>query len=452
MELLFGAASTEAAAPEPAKHPDQKGSGKSLLQAITDDAPAAPPAEPPKPEVKKDDTPPPAKPDEPEVRVRRRRSDPPPAPVTPPTPPPAPAPAPEKKEPSEDEKFEAGLLDEERDQLELARYAEKADPTKYKGYAAKVAKFLKDHQEYLEKNPKATEPGSAEAEAYQAWLAKNQATLPPREQRQLEHNRIAEKARTEALKESDEKFAEIHDDNFRRDQEPVIKKEADTFFSQLAAEALPKELAEAVKAEGIEKAKAKYPMEYQIAGEEMANAADYVEEFRRLTTINPKTRRPLKAFDPANAKHNEILEFITTRCNEFKNGAPGEDAQTRATRLKMLTRVGSNGTPERFLTRDEYFKLPAEQRAGFWTFSHEQIIAMKRIDAQRKIAARIEAESKAREAQGWVRRPAAASSTPPAPEPKGAPPAPRPAPIAGGGGNAPSDQPEKSLSIMYGAS
>lgn len=452
MELLFGAASSDPG-PTPEKkldHPDQAGSGKSLIQALSDTPPAPKPDDTaPKPAPKPDDSTPPKK-EEPEVRVRRRRSDPPPPPAPAPTPAtPAPAPPPEKKEPTDDEKFKAELLEEERDQLELAEYAEKSNPTKYKGYAAKVTKFLKDHQDYLEKNPKATEPGSAEAEAYQLWLAKNQATLPVREQRQLELARVAENAKAEALRESEEKFSEIRDDNFRRDQEPIIKKEADQFFSELAASALPAELAAVVKAEGVEKAKEKFPLEYQIAAEEMANGADYVEEFRRLTTTNPKTNRRLKAFDPNNPVHVGILDFVNRQCDMFKNGFEGEDEATRANRLKLQTQV-RDGRTVQFLTRDEFFKLKPEQRAGFWTFSHEQIIAMKRIDVAKRIDTRIKGEVKSREAQGWVRRPAAGAAPAPAPEPKGAPPAPRPSPIAAGGG-APQDQQEKALGLLYGA-
>lgn len=451
MELLFGAASSDPGPPPEKKldHPGQAGSGKSLIQAISEPAPEKNPDDAaPKPAPKPDDAAPP-KPAEPEVRVRRRRSDPPPAPPpAAPTPPPAPAPAPENKGPTDDERFKADLLDEERDQLELAEYAEKANPTKYKGYAAKVTKFLKEHQDYLEKNPKATEPGSAEAEAYQVWLAKNQATLPAREQRQLELARVAENAKAEALRESDEKFSEIHDDNFRRDQEPVIKKEADQFFSQLAAEALPADLAAVVKAEGVEKAKEKFPLEYQIAAEEMASGADYVEEFRRLTTTNPKTNRRLKAFDPNNPMHVGILEFVNRQCDMFKNGYEGEDEATRANRIKLQTQM-RDGRPAQFLTRDEFFKLKPEQRTGFWTFSHEQIIGMKRIDVAKRIETRIKGEVKAREAQGWVRRPAAGAAAAPPPEQKGAPPAPRPSPIAGGNG-APQDQQEKALGLLYG--
>lgn len=364
------------------------------------------------------------------VRVRRR---PPPTP----TPTPAPTPPPPEKQKTEEEKFEEGLLDEEKDQLELARYAEQKNPAKYKGYSAKVSKFLKDHQTYLEKNPKATEPGSDEAAEYQAWLTKNSVTLPARELRTLEHERITEKAKAEAAKESDAKFGELHDENFRRDTEPKVRAEADAFFNRLAAEALPADLAKAVKDLGLEKAKAAYPLEYRVSAEVMTETTADVEEFRRITTYNPRTNRPLKPFDPANPQHLRILDFVREQCALFqKDGLEGKH--------KFLKQDGKS-----FLTRDDYFNLKPADRGPYWTFKDDQIVQIAQFAAKKRIEDKIKAEHKLREDDGYVRKTTAAPTEPPAPPPPGSPPAPRPTQIPSAGGTA-EDKPERAFSLLMG--
>lgn len=444
-KLLFEAAESETKKAADDSVPTSS-SGRSLVQAMSEPV-ADPTAEEKaakeksqkeaadKAQKEKDDAAAAAAPAKP-IRVRQKKSE--PAPTPTPTPTPV---AEQPKTKTEDEKFEEGLLEEERDQLELAKYAEKNDPTKYKGYAARVGKFLKEHQTYLEKNPKALEPGSAEADAYQAWLTKNDVKLSSRESRILEVRREAERIADSRIKENDGKFAELHDESFRRDEEPKIKREADVFFNQLAETAIPKELQAAVKELGLEKAKAAHPLEWRISAEEMTRAAADVEEFKLITTSNPKTGRALKAYDANNPQHARILGFITAQCDSFKNGYEGETPANRAARVRLHTKEGKT-----FITRDEYFSLKPEQRAGHWTFTKDDIVKLQGLAAAREIEARIARENDVRKAEGWTR--STASAPPPKPAP-GAPPAPRPTPIPSAGAPV-EDKLDKATALMMG--
>ncbi len=454
-KLLFDAADSEktaAAAPKV-----DAPYGKSLSQALDEQTPeekngTAPP--PPSPgDKKKDETPPPpaTPPAEKKVKVRRREE---PAPAPPPTPA-APIPAPEPpKAKTEDELFEEGLLDEERDQLEVARFAETKDPAKYRGYAAKVTKFLKEHQAYLEKNPKAVQAGTDEAEAYETWLKTNNVALAPREAKILERELITEKARQETLKSTESQMAELHDDNFRRDNEPKIKAEADAVFSKLAHEAAPPDFVKLAQEKGMEEAKKQYPTEYRITTNVLTEAASDIEELRRLTTKNPRTGNPLRMYDGTNPQHVRVLKFMREQCDYFKNGPENEKPDVREARLRMHNQGGKT-----FLTRDEFYTLRPEQRERHWTFTPDQIVSMKFQAAKAMVAAQVKEEYAAREAEGWVRKapaPAAANGTPPPPPapPPGSTPGVRPTPIpAGNNGNADGqDAPEKVLGLMMGES
>lgn len=375
------------------------------------------------------------------VRVRRKPAPPPTAPAA------AAAPAaPKAEEKTDQQKWEESLLDEERDQLELARFAEKDNPSKYAGFAAKTEKYLKEHAAYLEKNPGATEPGSDAAAAYEQWLQKHKPSLSPAEGRRLEVRREANRIADEKLAASKTEIEALHEETFRRDAEPKAKSEADAFFRDAADFAMPEDLAKLAKEKGLAEAKKAFPMEYRIAGEVLSDAADQVEELIRITTKNPRTNRPLVAYDPNNKKHAAILTFINTQCNAFKNGVPGEPPAQRATRLRAQIRDG-----KRFATRIEYYSMPEDQRAPYWTFSREDLISMKRFEAKHTIASRIEAETKRLEAEGFVRR-RPESAAAPGPSGGGAPPAPRPGQIPAGDGAAPSGGAmEREMNLIYGA-
>jgi hypothetical protein len=434
LRLLFDAAESEK--PDPSASTDVL-VGKSLIQTIDEPAGEPPPA-PPKPEDKKPAADAPPKPEDKPIKIRRTAKQEPPAP---PPPPPAPKDEPRPKEKSEYEKFEETLIDEERDQLDVARFAESKDPGKYKGLASRTLTFLKAHQEYLEKNPQATEPDSEAAEKYQEWLGKNTITLPPREMRMLEREMIAEVTREKVAKETDSKLSEIHDENFRRDKEPEIRREVDDFFNKTAQAAIPPEFAAMAREKGIEEAKKAFPTEFRVASEVLTETAGEVEEFRRLTTINPRTGRPLAAYDPNSPKHAKIVAFIREQCDWFKNGVPGENEDQRTARVRAQNQGG-----KQFLTRDEYYSMSIDQRGPYWTFTPEQVVAMQTEVAKRRISDRVKQEYSMRESEGWVRRPA--QSAAPEQRPAGAPPAPRPSPMPGGS-PAP-ELPDRTFELLVG--
>lgn len=444
-KLLFEAADSE----KPIEEKEKDKGGRSLMQAIDTPVPPEDPAAAKakadaeaKAKLDKSGDPPPAEDTGP--KVRKRKAEPAPAPPAPP--PVAPKPEPEhKSEPSPDAAFEAGLLEEEKDQLELARFAEGKDPAKYRGYAGRVTKFLKDHQTYLEKNPSATDPNGDGADEYKAWLAKNNINLPPRELKLLEREQIEDRALSRARNENDTKFADIHDENFRRDKLPEIAKQANEFFQKLAADALPAELAKDAKEKGVEEAKKLHPLEFRVSVEEMTQAASDIEELRKITTYNPKTGKPVVMFNSSNPQHEGLLTFIRTQCENFKNGAPGETPQQKDLRLRSQVQKGLS-----FLGRDEYMALKPEQRAAYWTFTIDDIVAMKAAHAKNEIARRVKEEHTRREAEGYTRRVFVAPGTPAPPGFAPTPPAPgRPTPIPSRS-NGTAEVPDRTFNLLMG--
>ena len=418
---LIGAVdpSTEAAAKAETPPPEEESTrGRSLLDAIDDPTPPAPKPDDKKPAAAPVVEPPPAP--EKTIKVRKRA----PEPVAPPPPAPVYTP-PVKPTKTAEQEFEEALLPEEREQLENARYAEAKFPGKHTGLAAKTAKFLKDHAAKL--NDPAFDP---EGDDYKQWLAKNAVALTPRDAREIERERDRETIRAETKAQ----LSEQDDATFRQIEEPKVKQRADGFYATLANEAIPADLLKSIQTEGMAVAEKKFPIEFKIASDLTTAATNDIEEFMRITHVNTRTGRTLRAYDPANEQHTRLISFVNSACEAFKAGGKG---------------LVKNG--QQFLTREEYFSIKdRNQRAAYWTFSNDDIIAQARVTTKQSIAKRIDAEHARLKEMGFTRT-IPGSGTPPAgTPPAGSPPAPRGAPIPTEGA-AQEDAIDPLISRLYGS-
>jgi hypothetical protein len=376
-------------------------------------APATPAApEPPKPP--KAGEPPATPPAEPGIRARRpappKRPD---LPISAPAPtPPAPAAA---TPPQNDEEFERGLVEGEKQMLDDARYAEKAFPAKYKGLGDKVRGFIKAHTKFLEDHPDIADDDPA----YKKFLADNRPTMSRVESREIEEHRIAERARGPV----DARVSQLEHQIFERDETPKIEKFANDTYQQLAREALPEEISKLIKEKGglTEEIKAEFGDELETAHTIFTIVANDLKEFKRLTTKHPGSGKPLVEFDDKNPQHTRLTQMVADLCENFK-----------ATGGAQLQRNG-----KWFVTRDEWNQIDPARRGEFWTFTNAELEkrALAIVPTTVKETIRIKQEDLKR--RGYVRnRPApAAPATPPAnpPPPPGSP-ALRPSPVPGGAG------------------
>ena len=317
--------------------------------------------------------------------------------------------------------WESGLLDEEKDQLEIARFAEKANPTKYKGYGERTEKFLREHAAKTDADD--FDPDSDE---YKAWLAKERPAMSNSEIRILERERGAETAREEARKQS----SEVLDKTFRAMEAPAVKRDADAYFTKASTEVLPPEVAKVFK-ESPAKAREQYPLEYEIVEKVLDAHTNVVEEMFLLTRTNPDTGRTLRAFDEANPLHMQALQLVNATDAEFKRSGGAE-----------LVRNG-----RRFLPRTELARVPAADRGKYWTFTSKEIADRSTGSVRAQIAQQITGENERMKKLGFERRmPAAAAAEAPA---KKSPPAPRPS-VNTGTGEAAGSAGDNLMSSFFG--
>lgn len=417
--------------------------GRSLVQTISeakDEEPAAGDKKDgdgkpkkdgdPAPAGEKKETPPPA----PEKTIGGRRKAPKAKPAPAPTPAASPAPVvpPAKTEDPKKDLDGIELVDEEKEQLGLAEFAEAKDPVKYKGLLAKTVKYLKDHAKFLEEQRKSDPEVQFDASnsAYQAWLAKNRPPMSSADVREIQRAQITDQVRRDVTPEMEE----MRDDIFRRESEPVVREAITQFNNVVFDHALPEGLAKLIKEKGLAEAQKTMGLEVKVSEAVLREAIPDLEEMLRLTTINPKTGRGVVKYDASKPQHQKIVNLINVVCDNF-NKHGGKD-RVRGGR--------------QFLPRAQFYKLPADQQAGYWTFSPAEIAKYSSVFAKGEIARRIKVQREEFTRLGFKQEPVA---PPPAPAKSSeAPPAPRGEPSSGGGGNLPKDDVEKYTDLMFGKS
>lgn len=354
----------------------------------------APPAADGKPAAQ-----PAAEPTDTPLRVRKQKVVRPELPIDAPAAPKADLPAAGK---DIDPNWEAGLDDEKKEILADARDAEKQFPH-HKGLAARTAKFLKE-----DAAQRAATDFDNQSPEYRAWLDKNQPKLTRTEIRELEKTRAINFAREGLGGE----ITDLKHRLFVQNNEPKIEAEARQIFNQLSHTALPDEIAAAIKKDGYDKASETYRLELETAQEVLTTVADDLKEFKKLSTKDPETGRPMAAeatdpSDPRYAQHQRLNLMVTNVCENFKNNAPA-DQQLR------------NG--KWFVTRDEWHSIRPEQRHRFWTFSNSELATVAQQAVKHVVATKITEKRGTFSRYGW--QPPVAKTPPAAPPKPNEPPQP----------------------------
>jgi len=351
-----------------------------------------------KPDEKKPDAPAEKKEDAPapvERPIRKRVRQEPPVPVAAPAPIVVAAPAPAV----DDRAWEKDLLEEERDQLEAARFAEQKFPEKYKGLGDKVSKFLKEHAAKL-----AAPDFDQQDPRYTDWLNKNRPTLSQHEVRMIERAR----AKEETLAEVQESQKDLYDESFRQFTKPVVQAKGTAFFKEALLESLPDEVRAALNdpAKGVEYVKEQFPLEVDIAENITRAASDDAQTFLELTTVNPKTSRPLTAYDKNNPAHRRAIEMVRDISTDYRTEIANKPERFR------------NG--KAYVTRLEYANLEPARRAEFWTLPDAEVLTLYRRRVKGIVGNAIKGERD--RLQRYFRKPAGT----PAPQDDASPPAQRP--------------------------
>lgn len=198
----------------------------------------------------------------------------------------------------EDEEYLKKLTDEQRDELELAAFAETKGKT---GLRKQLIDFYKKMDEFVAENPDEEMDG----EAFQKFRKENEPKLTKSERRSLEREMIIEQATTKAREEVAKEFEPVVTELNQMKSAPVLKRVADDVQASLTlkiegvSEAMEadvvKEIAAMPRAQAVEK----FPIEAPI----VFGATRAAQELTRIW-------RGERQVDMQDGTHAWLMDFI----------------------------------------------------------------------------------------------------------------------------------------------
>lgn len=275
---------------------------------------------------------------------------------------------------AQDEEYEAGLEEEQREELELARFAAQKNPERYKDLPRQIVSYFRAADaEYDRLRQANAETADAEIKA---WTEENKPQgLSYRERKTFIESRAEEKvlSKTERMiAERDERYErELHQLKVK----PQIEKSVEVFRDQtrksmaLAGEDQPGvELAARAKEVGWDAAIDEDKIEGPIVRQVHQNAELLARAYLDIATGTTP-------FDPDNRTHASVLDFVIQDGQRFAQA--GGDARVREL----------NGVKKTFLPRDQYVAVQAKDankaQQEHWTFEDHEILARLAEDAAR---------------------------------------------------------------------
>lgn len=321
------------------------------------------------------------------------------------------------------------LSPDEREELALAEYAEKKDPSK-KGLSDQFRAFYKAQKDFLTKAV-AEDPDydPDQDPKFKQFLAKHEPKLPSHERKKLITDQIAERAAEEGYKKARQELLPEVEQTKRKlremEERPKVQKRLETFVDEVAT-GMPEEIVKFYEANGRDVAKVQeaFPVEFEIISGLVSSAAKLGDEFLSV-------RRGIKDFDPVtNPDHKFLDGFVREQGALFMAKAPRQ----------ALVRDGKQFIP------------PHQWKAGMekthWTFGDEDVLHMLKVQAQNAAKQRISEEQARVERVLAAKQKRAAvppGATPPA-EPKiDTPVSPKVTPAPVSSGEAPPSSPESGI-------
>jgi len=285
------------------------------------------------------------------------------------------------------DEFENGLLPEEKEVYDLAKYASDNMP-EYKGADEQFKKYFTGTRQYIEKRLK-DDPhlNLSEDEEYRTFIARNRPKFGSSDARKVEQEMLLEKAEARAREKLRPEIERV-----KREQEKIAlapkvqHKKAQV--QQVVKNIIPEDFRKVLEEEGgLDKLSKTKPMEFAaidaVTGQAMASANLLVD----ITTGNVN-------YDPANNDHVALLDWVNQQQDAFINsGQTHRDGKV-------------------FMRRERYFQLPESKRSEYYTWSDDDLLQVIAIRSQEAINVSLQRQQEMLKAYMGQQQPAAQVAQP----------------------------------------
>ena len=277
------------------------------------------------------------------------------------------------------------LNEDERQEVELARFAETSQPTRYANRSKATLEYIRNHRKFCQDNGTDTE-NLQDDSRYQSFVKANRPEFSSTERSKLLTSKIKEETKQEVLKElGGSQIKKMQEELRELKIRPIVDRTL-TAFGTHTSDLLDKaddQLTQTVNKDVLAKAKAG------------------AEEFISISA-------QLKRFDSGNPVHVWLSNFIE------------EQGQLYARSKDPGTKRGNRT----FVPRSQFAQLAPKDAATHFTFTDEDILHLISVNAAEASRQMVTQERTRLESLGYVPRqvaPAARPATPPAPTPTPAP-------------------------------
>lgn len=283
--------------------------------------------------------------------------------------------------------YEDGLLDEQREELALARYAENKLPDKYKGMGNRLLEFYKKLDNYAAKaqeDPDRTLDSNDEE--FMEFIQNNKPELSLSESKKLERMMWKEEAVNEARKAQEEHQRNLERKLHNLEARPRVENSLKEFESNLP-NMIPDELGDSIREHGFDKAESENPYEISIIKDKLSSASNLAKEYLNISN-------GITDYDSNNSNHQWLLGFINNQAQYFKKNGGDE-----------LVRQDSVGNTAQFVTPTEYANLSNQgNTTGKWTFTPDDVLKMLGANAVKEAQDTIKSEEQRLTKMGFVRQ------------------------------------------------
>tara|TARA_R100000808_G_scaffold1976_1_gene8390 strand:+ start:8368 stop:9837 length:1470 start_codon:yes stop_codon:yes gene_type:complete len=294
-------------------------------------------------------------------------------------------PVPPDPEPVDDE---AGLMDEQRLELELASYAEQKMPDKYSGMRGKMLSFYKELDEWVG-NKQAEDPefnAENNFEEINEWVEAKKPALSKVDEKKLERQLIREQAIAEFKSESESKFRDLELKTKAIEAKPKIEKDMAAFTSSiLSMEGF--DAAELLKEGKTKEAMEKHPMQAQVASQVLGQVEEVYRDY--LAYDNG-----LEEWGDSKDTHRWLNRFLTEQ-GDFLYRSGGDNSVRGGKEFLPVTEFNKR-----------YQSDPAKTDSRYWTFDRHDVRELLAVAAQQQIKTSIKGMEDQIEQYGYSRQPA----------------------------------------------
>lgn len=291
--------------------------------------------------------------------------------------------------------FEENLVDEQKEELELARFAEAGDPEKFKDLRGKFVSYYKKLDEYVQSglNDDSGRAFDEHDSEFQDWMTRNRPEFTEGDRQKAVRSMIEESATKKARAEMEGQYADLERRQKVLETKPKIEETINAFRGNVY-KLSGNEAIKVMNEKGYEEAVKKYPLEARIYNDSVTHASSLANEYLGFAN-------GISSYDESNEDHVWLLNFINRNGEWFEDGGG-----------KARTRDG-----KQFVSRAKYADLANNGQANdYWTFSHDDILDLLAANAVHHADASIKNALETAKAYGFEMPDHAVSAEEPKPE------------------------------------